>query len=67
MREDKVSVLRREANTAQQQLDETEVAKQAAESEVKLLQKQKKRVEKRFVLKLHLTKCVQNCALCVFC
>ena len=42
MREDKVSVLRRESNTAQQQLDETEVVKQAAESEVKLLQKQKK-------------------------
>ena len=50
MKDDKVSVLRREANTAQQLLQETLVAKQTAETEVQVLQKQKERAERRFVL-----------------
>ena len=57
---EKVNVLRREANAAQQLLEETLVAKQAVETQVQELEKQKKRAEKRFVAILFVVSVYNN-------
>ena len=59
-KDEKVSVLRREANAAQQLLEETLVAKQAVETQVQELEKQKKRAEKRFVTILFVVRVYNN-------
>ena len=59
-KDEKVSVLRREANAAQQLLEETLVAKQAVETQVQELEKQKERAEKRFVTILFVVRVYNN-------
>ena len=59
-KDEKVSVLRCEANAAQQLLEETLVAKQAVETQVQELEKQKKRAEKRFVAILFVVRVYNN-------
>ena len=59
-KDEKVSVLWREANAAQQLLEETLVVKQAVETQVQELEKQKERAEKRFVTILFVVRVYNN-------